>query len=55
MNVVVALEHRFDRTPDGKVWTQVAFPHSFWMRYLEVFDRVIVVARVLEVASASGD
>jgi glycosyltransferase involved in cell wall biosynthesis len=55
MNVVVTLEHRFDRTPDGKVWTQVAFPHSFWMRYLEVFNRVIVVARVLEVASASGD
>jgi len=55
MNVVVALEHRFDRTPDGKVWTQVAFPHSFWMRYLEVFDRVRVVARVREVASVSGD
>ncbi|MEG4197064.1 glycosyltransferase family 4 protein [Microcoleus sp. Pol12A5] len=55
MNVVVALEHRFDRTPDGKVWTQVAFPHSFWMRYLEVFDRVRVVARVQEVASVSGD
>src|SRR4028118_979242 len=52
---VVALEHRFDRTPDGRVWTQVAFPHSFWMRSLEVFERAIVVARVLEVASASGD
>jgi glycosyltransferase involved in cell wall biosynthesis len=55
MNVVVALEHRFDRTPDGKVWTQVAFPHSFWMRYLEVFDRVRVVARVREVASVSDE
>ncbi|MEG3925470.1 glycosyltransferase family 4 protein [Microcoleus sp. D3_18a_C4] len=55
MNVVVALEHRFDRTPDGKVWTQVAFPHSFWMRYLEVFDHVRVVARVREVPSVSGD
>ena len=55
MNIVVTLEHRFVRTPDGKVWTQVAFPHSLWMRYLEVFNRVIVVARVLEVASASDD
>jgi len=55
MNVVVTLEQRFDRTPDGKVWTQVAFPHSFWMRYLEVFDRVRVVARILEVPSALPD
>lgn len=55
MKVVVSLEYRFDRTPDGKVWTQTTFPYSFWTRYLEVFDRVLVVARVLEVPSASPD
>lgn len=55
MNVVVTLEHRFDRTPDGAVWTQVAFPYSFWMRYLEVFDTVRVVARVREVPAAPSD
>jgi glycosyltransferase involved in cell wall biosynthesis len=55
MNVVVALEQRFDRTPDGKVWTQVAFAHSFWMRYLEVFDRVRVVARVRDVPNVPSD
>ncbi len=26
MNVVLASEHRFDRTPDGAVWTQTMFP-----------------------------
>jgi glycosyltransferase involved in cell wall biosynthesis len=55
MEVVVCLEYRFDRTPDGKVWTQTTFPYKFWTRYLEVFDRVRVVARVLEVPSALPD
>lgn len=55
MNVVVTVEHRFDSTPDGKVWTQTTFAHSFWKRYLEVFERVSVVARVRPVASVPSD
>ncbi len=51
MNVIVALEHRFARTPDGAIWTESQFPYSFWMRYLEVFDQVRVVARVKKVSS----
>ena len=49
MNVIVMLEHRFLQTPDKGVWTQTMFAHSFWQRYLEVFDRVKVVARIHEV------
>jgi glycosyltransferase involved in cell wall biosynthesis len=52
MQLVVSLEFRFDCTPDGRVWTQTTFPYSFWLRYLSVFDRVRVVARVREVESA---
>jgi glycosyltransferase involved in cell wall biosynthesis len=55
MNVVVALEHRFEQTPDGRVWTQTTFTHSFWKRYLDVFDHVRVVARVREVPSVPPD
>ncbi|MBD2361830.1 glycosyltransferase family 4 protein [Anabaena minutissima FACHB-250] len=55
MNVVVTLEHRFDSTPDGKVWTQTTFAHTFWQCYLEVFDHVLVVARVREVLSVPDD
>jgi glycosyltransferase involved in cell wall biosynthesis len=51
MKVFITLEHRFNRTPDGAVWTVVACPYSFWQRYLEVFDHVRVVARVREVSS----
>ena len=54
MNVIVALEHRFASTPDGAVWTQSPFVHAFWMRYLEVFDQVLVVARIKKVDSVSS-
>jgi glycosyltransferase involved in cell wall biosynthesis len=50
MNVVVSIEHRFDRTPDGAVWTQTMFARPFWARYLAVFDHVRIVARVRDVA-----
>jgi glycosyltransferase involved in cell wall biosynthesis len=55
MKVVITLEHRFDRTPDGAVWTIVTCPYSFWQRYLEVFDGVVVVARVRDVPSVPPD
>jgi glycosyltransferase involved in cell wall biosynthesis len=53
VNLVVIIEHRFDRTPDGAVWTSASFAHLFWMRYLAVFDHVRVVARIREVSSVS--
>jgi glycosyltransferase involved in cell wall biosynthesis len=49
MRVVVALEHRYVRAPDGSVWTQTTFPYLFWQRYLTVFDHVHVIARIYEV------
>jgi glycosyltransferase involved in cell wall biosynthesis len=50
LKVLVTLEHRFQRTPDGAVWTQTGFPYAFWTIYLDVFDQVRVVARVRDVA-----
>jgi glycosyltransferase involved in cell wall biosynthesis len=55
MKVVIALEARFDRTPDGAIWTLVAFAYSFWKRYLDVFDQVCVVARVRDVSDVPSD
>ncbi|MDJ0734634.1 MAG: glycosyltransferase family 4 protein [Nostocaceae cyanobacterium] len=51
INLIVVLEHRFRKTPDGTLWTLTMFPYSFWKRYLEVFDGVRIVARVWEVKS----
>jgi glycosyltransferase involved in cell wall biosynthesis len=55
VNVTISLEHRFDRTPDGAVWTSAAFPHSFYRQYLDVYDAVRVVARVRNVATEPRD
>lgn len=53
MRICIVLEFRFDRTPDGSIWTQSSFAYPFWTRYLDVFEDVVVVARVRDVASAS--
>ncbi len=52
MRVCVVTEHRFSQTPDGQVWTDGPFARAFWDRYLEVFDEVRVIARVLPVSAA---
>jgi glycosyltransferase involved in cell wall biosynthesis len=54
VRVVVSVEHRFDRGPDGSVWTQVQFAYNFfWAHYLSAFDEVCVVARVRDVDTVS--
>ena len=46
LDLTVALEERFERTPDGRTWTRSPSSYSFWSRYLEVFRSVRVVARI---------
>ncbi|HEX2949598.1 MAG TPA: glycosyltransferase [Armatimonadota bacterium] len=55
VDITITLEHRFKRTPDGKVWTQTMFANSFWQRYLAVFDHVYVAARVEEIEELPAD
>ncbi len=55
MDVAVTVEHRFRKTPDESIWTQTAFAYPFWIRYLEVFDGVRVVARVESVDRQPSD
>src|ERR1041384_6949227 len=50
MTVVIPMEERYYRTPDGSLWTKGTHSYSFWQRYLTVFERVKVVARVLQVS-----
>ncbi|WP_460845369.1 glycosyltransferase family 4 protein [Phytohabitans suffuscus] len=47
-------EARYARTPDGRVWTVAGPGHSFWRRYLAVFEEVRVVARVEDAPTAPG-
>src|SRR5262245_50966450 len=55
MTVVVTIEQRLVRTPDGRVWTPAQFSYRFWRRYLEVFDAVRILARVRDVDTAGVD
>ena len=52
MDVLILCEERFEQTPDGLVWG--ASGYEFWSRYLEVFDRVRIVARLRHVGIRSG-
>ncbi len=49
MRACITLEHRFLGTPDGRTWTITQFPYEFFKNYLEVFERVRIVARVFPV------
>ena len=53
MNIVVILELRFLQTPDGRIWTSTTFAYDFWKEYLEFFDSVRVVTRILNVPNIS--
>jgi len=55
MRVTIALDHRMLRIPDGSVWTQIAYPYSFWTRYLDVFTSVNVVTRIQDVETVPQD
>lgn len=55
MRLVVPIEQRFDRTPDGAVWTPAQFRYEFWAPYLDVFETVRVVARRRDVATVPPD
>lgn len=55
MRIVVTSQHRYQRTPDGVVWTEGKYGYSFWRRYLDAFDAVRVVARAREVATVPAE
>jgi phosphatidylinositol alpha-1,6-mannosyltransferase len=55
MRLVITSEIRFRRTPDGRVWTVTSGAYPFWARYLTWFDRLRVVARVLDVDAVPAD
>ena len=48
MKVMVSLEERFIRDFAGQVYSQSAFGYKFWQRYLQVFDEVLVFARMTD-------
>lgn len=48
MRVMVTLENRFLRTKNGNIYSTTVCDYNFWKRYLQVFDEVVVLARLRE-------
>jgi glycosyltransferase involved in cell wall biosynthesis len=55
MTLVLVLEQRFERTPDGRVWAPGPFLSAVWPRYLKVFSHLRVVARIRHVPEVPHD
>ena len=54
MKLKIFLEHRFQRTPDGRVWSSF-FNYEMWTRYLSVFSKVTLCSRVTDVPAVGHD
>ncbi|NDQ55802.1 MAG: glycosyltransferase family 4 protein [Acidipila sp.] len=55
MRVLVALENHFERGPNNHIYADGPPNYAFWSRYLDVFEEVIVLARVRDTAVARGE
>jgi len=53
LNLQIALEQKFTRSPDGAIWTDSMYARRFWDRYLTVFDQVRVLARLRDVEASA--
>ena len=53
--MILALEQRFQQTPEGHIWTASGFKNSFWNRYLEIFDSIRILARTESVEQVDLD
>ena len=47
----IALEAVFNRDNQGNIWSATGIEPSFWQRYLAVFETLVVIARVKNVAT----
>ncbi|MBO4432977.1 MAG: glycosyltransferase family 4 protein, partial [Clostridia bacterium] len=48
MKLLVAVDSSMYKTPDGKYWCHTIYEYSFFERYLQVFDEIVVASRVKE-------
>lgn len=49
MNVLIYADAHLYKTGDGRVWAKTIYGFEFWKRYLNIFDNIIVMARMQEV------
>lgn len=52
--VAVSLEHRFF-VHEGRLYTKLSFPYSYWRDYLRFFEKVVVVARAKPIDEVNSE
>ena len=56
MTLVFTTEHRFEKLADGNIYSITGlYSLKFWQRYLEKFDKIVVIARVAEVENVYSE
>lgn len=55
MDLLFVTEARFYETSDKRIFGDFAFNEAMWSRYLEVFDRLVIMARLEEVRAIPND
>ncbi len=55
MKLMVTTEDRFVQPDNGQIHSVSGYDYAFWQRYLEVFDEVIIFARLLRVDAVPSD
>lgn len=49
MRALIAADAQLFRLKDGSVWTPTIYGYGFWKRYLQVFDSIVVAARMMDI------
>lgn len=49
MELLVAADSLFFKTEDEKIWCKTIYSYNFWKRYLDVFEKVVIVSRTKRV------
>ena len=50
----MVLESVFCESSDGRLWASPPIDNTFWEHYLDIFDEVVIIARLRRVSQASG-
>jgi glycosyltransferase involved in cell wall biosynthesis len=55
MRALIATESRYTRTRNGHLYSAAISSYNFWKRYLQVFDEIVIMARVEDSTEESMD
>ncbi len=55
MKAIISIDALLVKTPDNRIWSKTIYCYGFLQRYLDVFESILVVARLKDVAYDVAD